>query len=90
MLIELRALYMQVFNLPPTDKKYLEIARITDRTGRSMASSKDLNAMLPPSKEKACELGADAIVLTNVHEGSGSLLFGGSAGEITAIAIRWR
>ncbi len=53
----------------PTDKKYEEIAILNSTTDTDSTTRKDFNLMLPFLKAKACEIGANAIVIKNIDQG---------------------
>jgi hypothetical protein len=53
----------------PTDKKFEEIAILNATTDTDSVTKKDFNLMLPSLKAKACELGANAIVIKNMDQG---------------------
>ena len=60
---------IQILTQMPTDSKYIELAILNAITDTGSFTHKDLNSILPSLKEKACELGADAIVIKNVEQG---------------------
>jgi len=71
----------------PTDRKYEELAVIDIATGQTIWDGKGLDAMLPPLKARACELGADALVLRNVEPG-GTPWVHETQGKAFAVAIK--
>ena len=60
---------IQILTQMPTDRKYEELAILNSVTDQGTFTHKDLNSMLPFIKAKACELGADAIVIKNIEQG---------------------
>lgn len=61
---------IQVFTQAPTDRKFEELAILSAVTDTGSFSRKDLASVLPTLKEKACAVGADAIILRNVEQGN--------------------
>lgn len=59
----------QVLTQSPTDRKFEELAIINAATDTGSFSKKNLSFVLPTLKERACEVGADAIVIRNVEQG---------------------
>lgn len=60
---------IKILTQMPADSKYEELAILNAITDTGTFTHKDLNVMLPSLKAKACELGADAIVIKNVDQG---------------------
>lgn len=60
---------VQILTQIPTEKTYKEIAILNATTDTDSVTKKDFNLMLPSLKRKACELGANAIVIKNVDQG---------------------
>jgi hypothetical protein len=60
---------IQILTQSPTDRKFQELAIISAVTDTGTFTTKNLSAILPSLKEKACEVGADAIVIRNVEQG---------------------
>lgn len=60
---------IQILTQTPVDRRYEELAILSSVTDGGSFTHKDLNSMLPSIKAKACELGADAIVIKNVEQG---------------------
>ena len=60
---------IQVFTQSPTDRKFEELAILNAATDTGSFTKKDLASVLPTLKEKACAVGADAIILRNVEQG---------------------
>ena len=60
---------IQVFTQAPTDRKFEELAILNAATDTGSFTKKDLASVLPTLKEKACAVGADAIILRNVEQG---------------------
>ena len=67
---------------PPTDKKYEELGIVIGGSGGI-----NLNTVLPPMKAKACELGADALVIKNVSDADSGKY--GASENATAVAIKY-
>lgn len=79
---------LQIMNLPPK-KDYIELARIDARGGATLFEGSDLKSMLPEMKEKACRLGAHALIITQVSEGGLNFFGPKTAGNASGIAIRY-
>jgi hypothetical protein len=60
---------IQVFTQAPTDRKFEELAILSAATDSGSFTKKDLASILPTLKEKACAVGADAIIIRNVEQG---------------------
>ena len=60
---------IQILTQIPADKKYVEIAILNATTDTDSVTKKDFNLVLPSLKAKACELGANAILIRNVDQG---------------------
>ena len=60
---------IQILTQSPTDRKFQELAIINAVTDGGSFSTKALSAILPTLKAKACEVGADAIIIRNVEQG---------------------
>jgi len=53
----------------PSDRPYEALAMVAASTDTGTFTHKDFNSMLPSIKAKACELGADAIVVQSLELG---------------------
>lgn len=60
---------IQILTQSPTHRKFQELAIINAVTDGGSFSTKSLSAILPTLKAKACEVGADAIIIRNVEQG---------------------
>ena len=69
----------------PTDRKYEELGILNTIADQS-TNGRDLNAMLPSMKAKACALGADAIILKGVDAGPAAEIIGGGGPRKTGTA----
>ena len=81
---------IEILTEMPTKKevKYEELGIVTGVSGQHWAANKTLDAMLPPMKDRACELGADALVLKNVEEG-GFAYIQATQGKASGVAIKF-
>lgn len=74
---------LDVFQSDASVKRpYAEIALITHKTGTGLGWSKDANSILNSMKAKACSVGADALILKNIVEGSYGVAGNGNASAI--------
>ena len=76
---------IQVFTQAPANRKFEELA-ILNTLALEPIYGKDLNAMLPSLKEAACRLGADAVLIKSVEEGSP---IERSSGKVFSVAIKF-
>ena len=65
---------IQILTQMPMDRKYEELAILNSITDTGTFTHKDLDSMLPSMKAKACELGADAIVIKNIEQGGAPMM----------------
>lgn len=75
---------IQVFTTIPTDKKFEEACLINARGGQSIFEDKDASSLIAKMKIKACECGADAIIIRESKDGGYN--FAGPADRATASA----
>jgi hypothetical protein len=85
---------VQVFYSPPTDRAYSEIGIVTTQTGQTIVHDRSAAGMIKKLQAEAAKLGADAIIVRSVNEGTWGLKGGGSTGfergNAQAVAIRWK
>jgi len=81
--------HIEVFANPPADKKFEELCLISARGGQSIFEGKDVDSLLPGMKEKACQAGADAIILKNSKAGGYNFNAPADRAEATAVAIKF-
>ena len=75
----------------PTDRKFEELA-ILHTLADDSTNGRDLNAMLPSMKAKACALGADAIIIKGVDPGPAAEIIGPAnrkTGTAWGVAIKF-
>ena len=77
-----------VYTQPPQNTKYDEIALITARGGGTIFSDSDAGSVIPELKAKACEVGADAIIIKDAREGGINWVGPKSHPEMSATAIK--
>lgn len=74
----------------PKKKKFERVCLISRITSASVFDRKTLEAMLPDLSEEACQCGADAILLTQVEEGTVWGSHATASGRATAFAIKYK
>ena len=80
---------IEIFAEAPTDRKYTEVCLLNARGSQALFQSKDVEALFPDMQEKACECGADAIVLKNSRAGGYNAWGPADRAEATASAIKF-
>jgi len=82
-----------VFTQMPIDRKFEEIAILNAVTDQDSFTKKDLDSILPTLKTKACELGANALVIKSVDQGGQLKMTPGDPGQtptkVFCVAIRF-
>ena len=85
---------IQVFYSPPTDRGYTELGLVTTQTGQTMLHDRSAAGMIKKLKAEAVKMGADAIIVRSVNEGTWGLKGGGNAGfdrgNAQAVAIKYK
>jgi hypothetical protein len=85
---------IQVFYSPPTDREYTELGIITTQTGQTIVHDRSAAGMIEKLKTQAAKMGADAIIVRSVNEGTWGLKGGGSTGfergNAQAVAIKFK
>ena len=85
---------IQVFYSPPTDRPYTELGLVTTQTGQTVFHDRSASGMIEKLKAEAAALGADAIIVRSVEEGTWGVKGGGTTGfdrgNSQAIAIKFK
>ena len=85
---------VQVFYSPPTDRPYTELGLVSTQTGQTIFHDRSAQAMLQKLQQEAAKLGADAIIVRDVKEGTWGLKGGGNTGfdrgNADAVAIKFK
>lgn len=85
---------VKVFYDPPTDRAYTEIGLVTTQTGQTIVHDRSAQGMILKLQDEAAKLGADAIIVRSVDEGTWGLKGGGNTGfdrgKAQAIAIKFK
>jgi hypothetical protein len=79
---------IEVFNTTPK-VSFIEIARVSARSGQTIFEGKGLDSMLPDMKKAACKLGADGLILNNVQEGGYNFVGPADRGSASGVAIKF-
>lgn len=79
---------IQVLTQAPK-KKFQEVCMLNARGGQSIFESKSVEGLIPDLKEKACECGADAIIIKNAKEGGYNFAGPADRAEASVTAIRF-
>ena len=79
---------IQVFTQAP-QRKFEEVCLLNARGGQSIFEGKSVEELLPDLKEKACECGADAIIVKNSKEGGYNFAGPADRAEASATAIKF-
>ena len=84
---------VQVFYSPPADRKYKELGLVTTQTGQTIVHDRSAEGMINKLKAEAAKMGADAIIVRSVNEGTWGLKGGGNTGfergNAQAVAIKF-
>ena len=70
---------IEVLYSPPTDRPYREIGLVTTQTGQTIFHDRSAAGMVRKLQVEAQRMGADAIVVRSVNEGTWGLQGGGRA-----------
>lgn len=85
---------VQVFYDPPTDRAYSEIGLVTTQTGQTILHDRSAQGMILKLQDEAAKMGADAIIVRSVDEGTWGLKGGGNTGfdrgKAQAAAIKFK
>jgi len=85
---------VQVLYSPPTDRPYTELGLVTTQSGQTVFHDRSAQGMIAKLQQEAAKLGADAIIVRGVKEGSWGLQGGGTTGfdrgNADAIAIKFK
>ena len=85
---------IQVFYSPPTDRQYTELGLVTTQTGQTILHDRSAQGMIEKLKAEAAKMGADAIVVRSLNEGTWGLKGGGNTGfergNAQAVAIKFK
>ena len=85
---------IQVFYSEPTDREYTEIGLVTTQTGQTIFHDRSATGMIDKLVAEAAKLGADAIIVRSVNEGTWGLKGGGNTGfdrgNAQAVAIKFK
>ena len=85
---------VQVLYSPPTDRPYTELGLVSTQTGQTIFHDRSAQGMIQKLQQEAAKLGADAIIVRGVKEGSWGLKGGGSTGfdrgNADAVAIKFK
>lgn len=85
---------IQVFYSPPPDHEYTELGIITTQTGQTILHDRSAAGMIEKLKVEAVKMGADAIIVRSVNEGTWGLKGGGNTGfergNAQAVAIKFK
>jgi len=84
---------VQVLYSAPTDRYYTELGLVTTQSGQTVFHDRSAQGMIAKLHEEAAKLGADAIIVRDVKEGSWGFQGGGTTGfdrgDAQAIAIKF-
>jgi len=85
---------VQVLYSEPTDRQYTELGLVTTQSGQTIFHDRSAQGMIAKLQEEAVKLGADAIIVRGVKEGSWGFKGGGTTGfdrgDADAIAIKFK
>ena len=85
---------IEVFYSPPTDRPYTELGLVTTQTGQTVFHDRSAAGMIEKLKAEAAAIGADAIIVRSVEEGTWGVKGGGTTGfergNSQAIAIKFK
>lgn len=85
---------IKVYNDTPRDVGYEELGLITTKTGQIIFHDRSATGMIDKIKAEAENLGADAMIVRSVNEGTWGRQGGGNTGfdrgDGQAIAIKYR
>jgi len=85
---------IQVLYSPPTNRQYTELGVVTTQTGQTILHDRSVAGMIEKLKAEAAKMGANAIIVNSVKEGTWGLKGGGNTGfdrgNAQAVAIRFK
>lgn len=85
---------VQVLYSSPSDRQYTELGLVTTQSGQTIFHDRSAQGMIMKLQDEAAKLGADAIIVRNVKEGSWGVKGGGNTGfdrgNAEAIAIKFK
>jgi len=85
---------VQVLYSPPTDRPYTELGLVSTQTGQTVFHDRSAQAMIQKLQQEAARLGADAIIVRGMKEGTWGLKGGGTTGfdrgNADAVAIKFK
>lgn len=85
---------VQVFYSPPTDRPYTELGLVSTQTGQTVFHDRSAQGMIAKLQAEAALLGADAIIVRGMKEGTWGLKGGGTTGfdrgNADAVAIKFK
>lgn len=85
---------VQVLYSPPTDRPYTELGLVSTQTGQTVFHDRSAEGMIEKLQLEAAKLGADAIIVRGMKEGSWGLKGGGTTGfdrgNADAVAIKFK
>ena len=85
---------VQVLYSAPTDRAYTELGLVTTQSGQTIFHDRSAQGMIAKLQEEAAKLGADAIIVRGVKEGSWGVKGGGNTGfdrgNADAVAIKFK
>jgi hypothetical protein len=80
---------IEVLTVVPTGKKFEELCLLSARGGQSIFESKSVHGLIPDMKDKACQCGADAIILKDSKEGGYNFAGSADRAQASATAVRY-
>lgn len=85
---------VQVLYSPPADRAYTELGLVTTQTGQTIFHDRSASGMIAKLQAEAAKLGADAIIVRSVNEGTWGPKGGGNTGfergNAQAVAIKFK
>jgi len=85
---------VQVLYSAPTDRPYTELGLVSTQTGQTVFHDRSAQGMIQKLQQEAAKLGADAIVVRGMEEGTWGLKGGGTTGfdrgKADAVAIKFK
>lgn len=85
---------VQVLYNPPTDRPYTELGLVSTQTGQTVFHDRSAQGMIAKLQAEAARLGADAIIVRGVKEGTWGVKGGGTTGfdrgNAEAVAIKFK
>lgn len=81
---------MLVLRAFPNDRKYEELATVQAKAGSTIFHSQDAEDLLSDMKARACELGADALVVVGGSDSNYWKLWANVRAKAEGVAIKLR